>query len=392
MMGNGIGGAYVSQHAIEVDREGPPARVAAAKPPYRVPRMAEVAAIPRNGLTVASTFAGCGGSCLGYRMAGFRVLWANEFVARARESYAANAPETILDGRDVREVSADDVLRATGLARGEIDLLDGSPPCSAYSSAGKRAKLWGRVKRYHEHAQRDDDLFPEYLRLLDGLRPRAFVCENVAGLVRGAAKGCFKDVLRRMRAIGYRVAARVLDAQWLGVPQSRARVIFVGAREDIGVEPAHPRPLPYRYSVKDACPWIDAVVGESKDEAALDAFRRLHPDGIPRECSIDGVNPNCSFNRADARAGEPSPTIMALGGAAHKLHVVIEARRRKFTIPELRRICSFPDDFVLVGSYAEQWERLGLSVPPLMMRAVAEVVRDRILLPARRAAGSGRPA
>jgi DNA (cytosine-5)-methyltransferase 1 len=89
------------------------------KPPYRVPMMDEIRAIPPNGLTVASTFSGAGGSCTGYRMAGYRVVWANEFVPAAQESYKANAdPSCILDPRDVRTVTADDILTATGLARG----------------------------------------------------------------------------------------------------------------------------------------------------------------------------------------------------------------------------------------------------------------------------------
>lgn len=227
------------------------------KPPYRVPSMEEIQALPWNGFNAVSTFSGCGGSSLGYRMAGFKMLWASEFVPAAQETYRANAaPHTILDTRDIREVAGQHILDATGLGVGEIDLFDGSPPCASFSTAGKREAGWGQVKKYSDTKQRTDDLFFEYARLIEETRPRVFVAENVAGLVRGTAKGYFKLILARLRACGYRVQARVLDASWLGVPQSRNRLIFVGVRDDLGTDPVHPSPLPYQYTVRDALPWI----------------------------------------------------------------------------------------------------------------------------------------
>jgi DNA (cytosine-5)-methyltransferase 1 len=166
-----------------------PRQAAPDKPAYRVPSMAEVAAMPWNGFTVASTFSGCGGSCLGYRMAGFKVVWANEFVPAAQESYRANmSSDAILDCRDIRLVQPEEILQATGLARGELDLFDGSPPCQAFSTAGKREKGWGHEKTYeHGASQCNETLFDEYIRLLRGLQPRTFVAENVSGLVKGTA-------------------------------------------------------------------------------------------------------------------------------------------------------------------------------------------------------------
>lgn len=91
------------------------------KPPYRVPLMSEVSDLPWNGFNVVSTFAGGGGSSTGYRMAGFRVIWASEFIEAARETYRANArPGTIVDGRDIREASPEDILAATGLRFGDF--------------------------------------------------------------------------------------------------------------------------------------------------------------------------------------------------------------------------------------------------------------------------------
>lgn len=127
----------MSEVRLSVERKVGRHRLKAAKPPYTVPTMKEVAALPWNGLRVASTFSGGGGSCTGYRMAGYRVVYANEFIPAAQETYKANHPDSFLDTRDIRTVSAADVLKATGLSEGELDLFDGSPPCSAFSTAGK---------------------------------------------------------------------------------------------------------------------------------------------------------------------------------------------------------------------------------------------------------------
>ena len=419
-----------------------PRQAAPEKPVYRVPSMSEVAGTPWNGFTVASTFSGCGGSCLGYRMAGFKVVWANEFVPAAQESYRANMnSDSVLDCRDIRLVQPEEILQATGLTRGELDLFDGSPPCQSFSMAGAREKGWGKEKTYeHGASQCNETLFDEYIRLLRGLQPKTFVAENVSGLVKGTAKGWFIEVLRELKASGYRVTARLLDAQWLGVPQMRQRIIFVGVREDLRLEPVHPEPLRYRYSVRDALPHLAACrtsshgftketdlnlhspapsvtasggaayTGHQVQSAAApitELTGRVGGQFKRKKISLDGPLNTVNAQGAGVQrfelsgravhntgspsysAGDitdrPSPAITVGsisrdgGGASNHFHVVGATERRKFTIAELRRICAFPDDFILIGPYAQQWERLGNSVPPLMMKAIAETVRDKVL-------------
>ena len=158
--------------------------------------MAEINALDWNGLNAISTFSGCGGSSLGYRMAGYRVLYANEFIDAARDTYNANKRDyTYLDGRDIRTVTSESILEIIKLKKGELDLLDGSPPCASFSTAGKREKAWGKVKKYSDKAQRVDDLFFEFARLLEGLQPKTFIAENVSGLIKGTAKGYFLEIL-----------------------------------------------------------------------------------------------------------------------------------------------------------------------------------------------------
>lgn len=340
--------------------------------------MSEIRALRPNGFTAASTFSGCGGSSLGYRMAGFRIGYANEFVEAARETYRANAEDyTVLDGRDIRDVTGDVILEACG---GSVDLLDGSPPCSDFSTAGKRDAGWGNVKKYSDTEQRVDDLFFEFIRLIREVKPKTFVAENVSGLVKGPAKGYFKLILAEMKSAGYRVNAKVLNASWLGVPQSRERIIFVGVRDDQLFEPLHPQPFSYQYTIKDAisdiaeCGGIDPETGFSisiEDYAIYSSWKNLKPGKSPARKHFTLTR--CSMDR-------PAPTITATGGNVGSASTCHGEVPRKFSLLELRRLCSFPDDFELTGTYVRRWERLGRAVPPLMMRAIAEGIRDQLIV------------
>ena len=125
-------------------------------------------------MRVVSTFAGCGGSSLGYKRAGCQVVAAVEWDAHAATCYRLNHPGTLVMQRDIKTVTGVEIMEATGLAVGELDILDGSPPCQGFSTSGKRVLDDPR-----------NTLFREHLRLVDELRPRAVVIENVAGMARG---------------------------------------------------------------------------------------------------------------------------------------------------------------------------------------------------------------
>jgi len=340
--------------------------------PYRVPSMAEVAEVAPNGYKVASTFSGAGGSSLGYRMAGFDVVYASEFVEAARDTYAANWPGATLDPRDIREVTADDLLRLAGVAAGELDILDGSPPCAAFSNAGRRAEVWGKVRKYSDTSQVVDDLFSEFVRILRGVQPKVFVAENVAGLADGVARGYFKEILGELKSSGYRVAARIVDSQWLGVPQARRRLIFLGVRDDLGLDPRHPAPQPHRYSILDA-------IGDLVPTEAELAENRIGKYAVGHEWDKMREGEGKSdkyFSMSLPDFNKPMPTVQASHGQPGIAAAFHSREKRRFTIRECQRLCSFPDDFILTGTYVQQWERLGRAVPPLMMKAVAATVGE----------------
>lgn len=351
-----------------------------SKPPYYVPSMKEIGKIEPNGLRVVSTFSGCGGSSLGYRLAGCEVLAASEFVPAAIEVYRLNSkPTTQIFDEDIRELEGATILNRLGLDVGELDILDGSPPCSAFSTAGKRSQGWGEVHDYSDTRQRVDDLFYEYARIVEYLQPRAFIAENVSGLVRGVAKGYFKQIYQRLEECGYTLTASVLDASWLGVPQQRNRLFIVGFRNDLGIKPQLPKALPYRYLLRDALHGLpkeplthDPETGQLIDfsEYALgEEYPKLKPRAVSERY----------FSMIKCDWDYPSFTITAMSGIVGAASAVHPDQPRKFTVPELRRICSFPDDFQLVGTYEQRAERLGRSVPPVLMKHVAGAVTRQLL-------------
>jgi DNA (cytosine-5)-methyltransferase 1 len=348
--------------------------VAVEKPPYRVPTMGEIAATPPNGMRAMSTFSGCGGSCLGYEMAGYDVVWANDIDQQAHSIFRANHPKTILDTRGIREITdRPDV--------GEIDLLDGSPPCASFSSAGKGSEGWGQDRVYNGIAQREDDLFDEYVRFIGMIRPKVFVAENVYGLIRGKAVGYFKRVHQAMRDQGYRVEARVLDACRLGVPQLRPRVIFIGVREDLERDPVFPAPDPYVYTLRDA---IGSMSDAERNiegqewvvrEKVAKYWRSLKP----------GEAHSVHFNVQRLAWDRPCRTILTV--TTPSFVALMPDEIRALSVNECRRVCSFPDDFDFGRQgeisarawYHKRMERMGLAVPPVMMRRISETIRDEIL-------------
>lgn len=326
------------------------------------PTTAEIGKLDWNGFSVASLFAGAGGSSFGYRMAGFRMLYVNEFVELAREVYSRySAPYTVIDDRDIRDVTPESILDMTGLDVGDLDILDGSPPCAAFSSLGNREKAWGQVKKYSDRAQVVDDLFFEYARILRGLRPKVFVAENVAGLVRGKAKGYYQQIHRELRDCGYRVSARILDASRLGVPQTRSRLIFVGVRDDLGLDPCHPKPQKRVFAIRDVV---------------------TIPEGWTL---VRGKHVwNCWDNGVPIRLDRPCPALQAsphvIGGIPSFFR---DDSLNKYVYTPIwfaRDISTFPPDHDLTDLLKSKgWERYGRSVPPVMMRAIARAVLEGVL-------------
>jgi len=339
---------------------------------YSIPTVKDLLTATENNnhkFEVVSLFAGGGGSSTGYRMAGGKVLAINEFIPEAINTYKANWPTTHIIPGDIRKISGQDILDAIGKGVGELDLLDGSPPCSAFSTAGSRDKGWGKIKKYSDASQGNvEDLFFDYIRVLRDIRPKVFVAENVSGLAKGVAKGYLNQILRELRASGYEVACKILDAQWLGVPQKRARTIFVGIRSDLWKSEfkgrLHPKPQSEGPTLRQAFEGL-SFTDEDRKQTNVERYA-IHKLLVPMK---PGTSHTKRFSLKKCDSDSQAYCITATTGslsAANSMHW----DNRAFTVAEVKRIMSVPDDYILTGTYQQKVERLGRMVAPFMMKEV----------------------
>ena len=228
--------------------------------------------------TVISTFAGGGGSSTGYRLAGGKILCVNEFVEAAVETYKANYPNTPVLVEDIKKLSGEDFLKAAGIQKGELDILDGSPPCSAFSVAGKREKGWDQEKIYSDgkKVENIEDLFFEFIRIAKDIQPKVIIGENVAGILMGEAIKKYNEIINEFEKIGYTAVGQVLNAADYETPQGRQRCFFVAIRNDI-VDKAglnfmtmanevYPQKLDKQVSLKEA---IENIQNDESQEKEL---------------------------------------------------------------------------------------------------------------------------
>lgn len=348
---------------------------------YVIPSMEEISKIKgTNSYNVVSTFSGCGGSCLGFEMAGYKVLWANEFIEEAATTYALNHRNVILDRRDIRQITGAEIKKAINNL--EIDVLEGSPPCSSFSTAGALNRNWGKSKIYSDTVQRSDDLFFEFIRLLKELQPRVFVAENVTGLVKGKSIGYFKIILEQLKESGYKVEAKIIDASYLGVPQARQRIILIGVRNDLAEKydqkPRFPVPRAEQIPIRDILERNRRRITHD-EETKQDITLERYALGKEYDKVKIGGSSSKYFQLYRPSLDKPIGTITATGGGVGVAGVTHPTEKRKFTLKELRLLASFPHDFILTGTYAQRWERIGRSVPPLMMKEIARTIQIEIL-------------
>jgi DNA (cytosine-5)-methyltransferase 1 len=181
---------------------------------------------------VFSCFACGGGSTMGYKLAGFDVLGCNEIDPKMIEAYKANHSPKYAYLEPIQTFKLRDDLPQELY---ELDILDGSPPCSSFSMAGNREKDWGKEKKFREGQAEQvlDNLFFDFIDLAKKLQPKVVIAENVKGLLLGNAKEYVRKIYREFDLAGYHVQHWLLDASKMGVPQRRERVFFIAMRKDL---------------------------------------------------------------------------------------------------------------------------------------------------------------
>jgi DNA (cytosine-5)-methyltransferase 1 len=338
--------------------------------------LADLADVPQNGVKVMSTFACGGGSSMGYKRAGCTIVAANDIDPEMAWHYKRNLNPPLYYLCPIKDLVTKDLPPELF----ELDILDGSPPCSTFSMAGSREKSWGKDKHFREGQAKQvlSDLFFDYLDLVERLKPRVAIAENVKGMILGNAKGYTKLVMARFREIGYRVQLFLVNAADCGVPQRRERVFFCALRDDtpggkLELNPSH-RWISAGEACKDLQELTDDELRESMpDESARKYWEGTQPGETFNACSVRTTGKDSFYNHYRISCKTASPTLSS------QQHLYNHwGKCRRLTFREWKRLGSFPDDYYAktdkIGKYM-----IGMSVPPKMTEQVAKAVIEQWL-------------
>lgn len=324
--------------------------------------------IEKNGLKVFSCFSCGGGSSMGYKLAGYEVIGNVEIDPRVMEVYQKNnhpKHSYLMDVRDFLKIQddqlPDDLFR--------LDILDGSPPCSVFSTAGDREKGWNKEKVFREGQakQKLDDLFFYFIRIAEKLQPRVVIAENVKGLIKGNARGYVNEIFKAFDAAGYKVQLFLLNSAFMGVPQKRERCFFIAQRKDQGFKKLslqfNEQPILFR---------------EVRDEHGLEPqdgiYKELLKQRIPTDTCIADISKrvrgrDTGFNNIIIRDNEVAGT-MTSGGSFYRM---VDAKLP--TENDYRNCQTFPQDYDFKPETAKYL--CGMSVPPVMMAQIAAQISDQ---------------
>ncbi len=320
--------------------------------------------IKKNGLKVLSTFSCGGGSSYGYKLAGYDVLGNVEIDDKINAMYVKNHKPKYNFHMDIRDFNRLETIPDELM---NLDILDGSPPCSTFSMAGSREDAWGVKKQFREGQKKQvlDDLFFEFLKTVERLQPKVVVAENVDGMTRGKAKYYITMVIKEFQALGYDVQLFRLNSMFMGVPQSRVRIFFVANRmgfPKLTINPTE-RPIPYGAIATPAVP-----INKSTKAYGLMKFHMQ-----PSDTSIGDINErvygkHSNFNTPIFRFNKACPTITA-NSAAYREDICY--------VPDIDIISAstFPQDYDFNGNPVKYV--CGMSVPPLMMAHIAKQIHNQ---------------
>lgn len=302
---------------------------------------------------VIELFAGCGGTALGFEHAGFEHVLLNE--------NDKNAVATLRENRPDWNVILDDIANVDfkGL---EADVVEGGFPCQAFSYAGKKMGF--------EDAR--GTLFYEFARCVKEVKPKIAMGENVRGLLMHEGGKTLKSMVQVLEDIGYKVAYKVVRAQYLDVPQKRERLIILAIRNDLNIPFIFPKERDYTVSLREAlanCPQSEGQAYPEKKKKIME----LIPQGgywrdLPEDMQKDYMG--ASYYLGGGKTGmarrlswdEPSLTLTC-APAQKQTERCHPDETRPLTVREYARIQTFPDDWKFIGSTASQYKQIGNAVP-----------------------------
>lgn len=351
----------------------------------------------KNNRDVISLFSGAMGLDLGLGKAGLNVVIGQDFEPSCVETMKANGHNVL--GGDIREIKPEMLLKLTGLHVGEPFMICGGPPCQPFSTAGKRLGI----------NDPRGSLFMDFIRMIDYIRPRFFVMENVKGIISSPLKhvstkervkddpeqklGTVLDViLSEFNKLGYKTVYGILDAVNYGVPQFRERFVLIGSRdnEDIFL------PIPTHFQMHQNPDYRWKTVGEAiKDlendpgeytPLSGDRKKYLHmvPEGgnwrdLPEE--VIPIAMGGAYESGGGKVGfyrrlsykQPSPTITT--SPAQKATMLCHPKQdRPLSIKEYARIQQFPGNWKIMGTISAQYRQIGNAVPVGLAEAIGRAI------------------
>ncbi|PZV09903.1 MAG: DNA (cytosine-5-)-methyltransferase [Leptolyngbya sp.] len=370
--------------------------------------------------TALSLFCGAGGCSLGFKQAGYEILFATDIDKSAIHSYKSNFPETNCLKTDIRELDFKKLLSDIGLTPGELDILIGGPPCQGFSTAGSR--FWDDPR---------NSLLKQYIYSLQVIKPKWFLMENVEGLLTSGKGRYVHEAVKAFIECGYQIRVEKIYSQEFGVPQRRKRVLILGNR--LGIDFNFPEPkagaygrifrfssvtlrhtisgLPEPtinkqekliYTSPATSSWEKYLRGKAAEvtdhffcamtDLQLRRIEALKPGqtmkDLPEELQHESFKKRANRRVMDGtpsekRGGAPSglkrlffdePALTITGATTREFIHPVE--NRPLTIREAARIQTFPDDFSFLGNSTEKMQQIGNAIPPLIAHIFAEHIRD----------------
>lgn len=322
----------------------------------------DLSKVKKNGCKVFSCFSCGGGSSMGYKLSGYEVVGNCEIDPKTNEMYKANHNPKYSFNMDIRDFLN---LKEYPDELYNLDILDGSPPCTSFSTAGVRDKGWGKKKRFAEgnKLQRLDDLFFPFIEVAGKLRPKVIVAENVVGIVKGKARGYVTEVLKEYDRQGYNTQIFKLNAATMGVPQRRERIFFISHRKDL----AYPK---LKLSFNDK----PILFGEYRSEKGISftgvANKYLKQRTYKDKCLADIKKrlgeKETGFTSLIIHDKDVCPTICS-GGTVFRGYDGMKLSDNDFILSQ-----SFPLDYKFAGKSVQF--TCGMSVPPIMMARISKEI------------------
>lgn len=316
----------------------------------------------KNGFKVFGTFVCGGGSTMGYKLAGFDHLGGVELTEHYSALYQANHAPKHFYTQDIREFNNREDLPKELY---NIDILDGSPPCSSFSTAGARERKWGKEKEYEGHTQKTDDLVFEYVKTIAKLKPKTFLMENVSGLIKGNAKIYVKNIFIELEKIGYTAQLFSLNAASMGVPQMRQRVFIIGSRKELMLPKLIMLFNEKQISFEQATKEYWHLGGESIEAYAI--FPLWKEINYPTE-----TQHKKRFNLVRPALHRPCNTLTESSSKLGTAAVTHPLQPRILNKQEVQALQSYPMDYNFLDQRPASC--IGRSVPPVMAAQISNQI------------------